>query len=294
MKGELAGVSRIKSNGSSFDVYSSSKVGLRPINQRLTPYLDLVTSPPTEAFGIILDLKTRRDATAARPLSYDMFFWYRTAIEVLGLIDTTPDLLDLGPPKLDVQYGFLSFPKLEECSDPDRSDVLLGICHSAGLVFNDMVLYALPYSSGVKPRTATQLQDAISRLRPFWDVYDKESSLHKFRDFLIWACTLGAIAATKMPQMRRFFLGRLAYLSNAITDWEKFHDLLSRFLWYRSVCEEPARAVWDEMQRRTLPPPVKSALTQGGRIMTPPAIEPPAPQREKNLQQRRGIAGIGN
>jgi hypothetical protein len=278
MKGKRSKFGSILANTCSFDVYSASKNDSHPTWNRVVPHWNAVDSPPVESYGVILNLESRRDATNARPVSYDMFYYYRTAAEIVALMDTTADLFDLGPPKLDVHCGFLSFPRLDEIPDPDRADVLLCICRSAALIFDDMVLYPLPYHSGQMPRNATQLQDGISRLRPFWDVYDKEASLHKFKDLLIWACTLGAIAATRMDHMRRFFLGRLAYLSNAIADWENFNDLLSRFLWYKPVCEPPARGVWNELQRRTLPRP---------------DINTPLPLKEKNIQQKRGMAGIG-
>lgn len=165
-----------------------------------------------------------------RSLDEDVFQLFVLGRAVLSRLEDDPfgeHTLDTA--RLDVHHGLLSYPKLSEHSVLDSTTVLLCVCRTAGLIFSDMVLYPMPYSTGISPRLAEQLLEAF--IRPELD----ECWLGSYQGLLIWAAVLGAIAATRLPCLRRFFLKRLAHLPDAQGSWHELHTILTGFLWWEPV-----------------------------------------------------------
>jgi hypothetical protein len=146
----------------------------------------------------------------------------------------------------------------------------------AGLIFSDMVLYPLPYSTGIKPRLAVQLRRVLAeeKLWEFWD----DGAGEGFGGLLVWACVLGAIASGRMGGgVRTWFVGRLlrAVVSVVMKSgangqgqrrvvkgcWdgsrEGLKEVCERWLWWDYVCGPPAFAVWSEVMA------LKTRLEQG-------------------------------
>lgn len=142
----------------------------------------------------------------------------------------------------EVQHGFLSLPRLANPDAATPCAIFTCICRVAGLIFSDMVLYPLPYSTGIKPRLATRLRQVLElpQLKPFW--------ASEFTDLLMWACVLGAIAASRMA-LRGWFLASLLRMPSVRqADWKTFQATMARYLWWDYVCLPPTFLVWKNLQ----------------------------------------------
>lgn len=65
---------------------------------------------------------------------------------------------------------------------------------------------------------------------------------------LLWATTLGAIAATHSHERGWYVEKMIAHLRNlGIDQWSSLNSICSRFLWWKPVCEEPTETLWQEM-----------------------------------------------
>ena len=142
----------------------------------------------------------------------------------------------------EVQHGFLSLPRLTSTGTANHLDILTCICRISGLIFSDMVLYPLPYSTGIKPRLAVRLRQALAlpQLKPYWTSC--------YTDLLTWSCVLGAIAASRMS-LRGWFVASLLRMPSARqADWVGFQAIIARYLWWDYVCVPPTFLVWRNLQ----------------------------------------------
>lgn len=178
-------------------------------------------------------------------ISLDIYESYKEAAAILRAHKDGVMIEKLVWRALILQRNFLSLPPPSCPSTMDAKDVLLHMCCTAGILFNSMVFYPYPYSSGLLPRRATQLRESVVRIQA-------NDCTQQYEDIIIWACVLGAIAATFIPEMRDYFIGQLLTWRKARVGWPQFHDLLSSILWYEPVCGPPSFSVWESMQAALL------------------------------------------
>lgn len=123
--------------------------------------------------------------------------------------------------------------------DGDKS--VLHACRLATLIFSDMAIFPLPPTQAIKHRLAARLRYTLQAcsIACNWD-------LHAY--VLLWATTLGAIAATYTCD-RGWYVERMVehveYLG--IEHWPNLSSVCSRFLWWKPVCGEPTEKLWAEM-----------------------------------------------
>lgn len=154
---------------------------------------------------------------------------------------TAPDLVDLVTARFAAQHRLLSQlpPPQSNFLDGDKS--VLHACRLATLIFSDMVIFPLPPTQGVKHRLAPLLRHTLQAcsIACSWD-------LHAY--VLLWATTLGAIAATYTPDRGWYVKQMLEHVENlGIDHWSTLDSLCSKFLWWKPVCGEPAENLWAEM-----------------------------------------------
>ena len=215
----------------SHDLYRSTILDSHPDWERPIASHIPEIEPPKKSLRVLLGL------------NIEMYRFYCHAAHFTSLMEQNLSFEEPRVARYDIHYGFLSFPKLDEIPNPQYHDIMLCICRTAGLLFNDMVLYPLPYCSGRKILLASQLRDALHALTG-----DHCPRIDRFNDLLLWASVLGAIAATLLRPQRKFFLENLRSLSQPRWDWPTFKSILSSFLWYGPVCDPPAQKVWEDLQ----------------------------------------------
>lgn len=142
----------------------------------------------------------------------------------------------------ETQHGLLSLKRLSETNYLTERDVLFEVCRLSGLIYNDLVLYPLPYSTGVKPRLAQQLYQVLQDPR-MGDLWDSD-----FHELLIWVCFMGEIAARKTKDHGWFVRTLLKITRIKNLDKEGFTDLMQSFLWWDYVCLPPALELWEHLQ----------------------------------------------
>ncbi|KAJ9608933.1 hypothetical protein H2200_006704 [Cladophialophora chaetospira] len=153
---------------------------------------------------------------------------------------TAPELVDLMEVRNCTQHRLLSqLPNPLDLSNPECC-----VHHAirlATLIFSEMVIFPLPPPQGVKPRLALMLRQTLEacHLLRCWELHNQ---------VLLWGLTLGAIAANFTAQ-RTWYIDQLLQETSLmqIEDWFALEATCSRFLWWKPICSEPLRWVWDEM-----------------------------------------------
>ncbi|OCT45944.1 hypothetical protein CLCR_00372 [Cladophialophora carrionii] len=159
-------------------------------------------------------------------------------------------------------------------------------CRLGMLIFSDMVLFPMPSCTRIKPRLAAELRRVFETL----ESQGNPEVMHEARcacsspriaDLILWALTLGGIAAS-FTDDRSWFEGRLRRrlrlrerervregggnsdvdsdagaepeieawpLPPPSSSWPAFKDCVSTFLWWDPVVDEPARDLWEAAMR---------------------------------------------
>jgi hypothetical protein len=116
------------------------------------------------------------------------------------------------------------------------------ICRFAALIFGVGVMFPIPAQNTPLKSLAQQIQSLL--LQPsastMW-------SAPANRIPLIWALTLGGIAATDTPE-RPFFVSALGETArrSGLTSWANLRRALEMMLWYDVACNEAAELLWLE------------------------------------------------
>ena len=186
---------------------------------------------------------TRTSLIVVRKLDQRMYEIYQQGCNVVQILrDKSSSGIPDNSLRYAVQHDLLSFPKMTDLCTFTSSELLVCLCRTAGLIFSDMVLYPTPYSTGVKPRLAQQL-DEIMRGPEIRNLPDLDTYEH----LLVWACVLGAIASTFLPAYRQSFLDRLRSLLSGQDSVEDLTEILEGFMWYAPVCDPPMLLVWKDL-----------------------------------------------
>ena len=233
------------------DLYFASKYACRPNFAWRHPIVSLVIDGKHVLDSTAIDMNSDIGAgfrylrhTPGGPQLLDVIDAYS---EVTVALDhhvrggpTAPELVDLMEVRNSTQHRLLSqIPNPLDLSDP-------GLCvhHAvrlATLIFSEMVILPLPPTQGVKPRLALMLQQTLEacHLLRCWELHNQ---------VLLWALTLGAIAASYTAQ-RSWYIDQLLQETSLmqIEDWFALEATCCRFLWWKPICSEPLRWVWNEM-----------------------------------------------
>ncbi len=234
------------------DLYFSTKYVRRPVFSLLRSPQSLVMSGKHQLDSVAIELDSElgsgfryfRATLAGRKLLEILDSW----VEVTTALDhyarkgpTAPELVDLIEARGASQHRLLSqMPDPLEFTDPDSC--VHQAARLATLIFGDMAIFPLPPTQSVKPRLAAMLMEVLQtcdRSR-CWDLHAQ---------VLVWALTLGAIAASFTPT-RIWYVDRLKQRTSdmQITDWTALESICSRHLWWKPVCSKPAEKLWLEIR----------------------------------------------
>jgi hypothetical protein len=154
-------------------------------------------------------------------------------------IEGKPSLEDLLDARNKTQHGLCSLSPSSSV-DNDHFMAFYEVFRLAGLLYADMVILPLPYSSGVKPRLSYQLRQALESptLATYW-------RSGKYETMLMWAALIGAIA-TSLTKDRPWYLEKLrsAIVAKEL-DWVRFRERMKTCLWWDAVFMAPAAKIWD-------------------------------------------------
>ncbi|KIX97019.1 uncharacterized protein Z520_07133 [Fonsecaea multimorphosa CBS 102226] len=233
------------------DLYFASKYACRPNFPWNRPIRSLVSTGKHILDPVAIDLDSKLGAgfryLRQSPAGQQLLEVLDAYSEVTVALDhhvrggpTAPELAELSEARNCAQHRLLSqMPCPLDLSSPElcvHHAVRLG-----ALIFSEMVIFPLPPPQGVKPRLALMLQQTLEAcdLLGCWDLHGQ---------VLLWSLTLGTIASSFTPQ-RAWYIEQLLQqiLLLQIQDSSILALICSRFLWWKPVCNEPLRWLWDEI-----------------------------------------------
>jgi hypothetical protein len=123
--------------------------------------------------------------------------------------------------------------------------LLADCCRLAGLIYCELVLFPSLSQSGAMARLASELWTTLETLE-FW--LPGEDRIVPVSHALLWVTVLGAMAEST-TRSRDWFIRRLSILLSfdpRLCDWHFCNAVLSKFLWWRPICDRPGRNLWNE------------------------------------------------
>lgn len=166
---------------------------------------------------------------------------------------TAPDFVDLVEARTASQHSLLSqLPDIVENESPEFC--VLQATRLATLIYGDMVVIPLPPTQRVKARLSSMLFDILQACEELccWDLHGQ---------VLLWALTLGAIAASYMPA-RDLYVQQLRNHASAlqVKDWPALENICLKHLWWKPVCSPAGQKLWCDVY-----PPDKISSVVGER-----------------------------
>jgi hypothetical protein len=150
-----------------------------------------------------------------------------------------PEMSDIILQRNAVQNKLLWMKPLKE-DPPDCLDTLDNIIRINANIFSDMVLFPLSPATGIKPRLAAELRRCLKS--PVLDIedYGPPSSI------FLWVLTLGGIAAS-FTRHRGWYVEKIAeHYGHLLCDLPTMVERMFAFLWWKDVCDEPAKLLWTQ------------------------------------------------
>ncbi|KAM0091583.1 hypothetical protein ACP6JD_005087 [Aspergillus fumigatus] len=168
-------------------------------------------------------------------------------IDHIKVSHPNPDLSLLCDQRNLVQYHLLNLPSarhLPTWFPTPHHQTIYETCRLAALIYAVGVTFPLPFQCSPLPRLANLLQETLQQTpdaTPLWTHPNAQIAL-------LWALTLGGIAAENRPE-RAWFVHTLAQAasSNGIYFWPKLKSVLEFMLWYDAACDEAGYSLWLEV-----------------------------------------------
>jgi hypothetical protein len=156
-----------------------------------------------------------------------------------------PDTCRISNMRNYVQHQLLSLPPAGKMGVEFRkSHPVYEMCRLAGLIFSIGVIFPLPNQTAPFRKLVSLLQAEIEYLNVM------ESIQASITGVVIWALTLGSIAAASRSSEKTWFtavLGRLLTTSSEISTWRDFKQVLQRMVWLDRACDSAGQKLWDEV-----------------------------------------------
>jgi len=161
------------------------------------------------------------------------------------------NLVDIVDAANEAQHKLLSV-KPALTIEGSEMDYLREISRWTALIYNDMVIFPLPATTQTKPRLSSALRLAIENYETINRKYLGTSGgvikALDHSDLILWASMLGAMAAELTPNRTWYIqkLGQYLFQSPYRHTWSDFRNLMSTFLWWDYIHEEPGQRLWWE------------------------------------------------
>ncbi|GFF36945.1 hypothetical protein IFM58399_04723 [Aspergillus lentulus] len=168
-------------------------------------------------------------------------------IEHIKVSHPNPDLSLLCDQRNLVQYQLLNLPSARSLTSwfpHPHHQTIYEACRLAALIYAVGVTFPLPSQCSPLPRLATLLQETLQQTAaatPLWTHPQAQVAL-------LWALTLGGIAAENRPE-RAWFVQTLAQAAanNRIYSWPELKSVLEFMLWYDTACDRAGYTLWLEV-----------------------------------------------
>lgn len=161
------------------------------------------------------------------------------------------NLIDIADAANEAQHKLLSV-KPALMIEESEMDCLREICRWTALIYNDMVIFPLPATTETKPRLSNALRLVIENYETLNSKYlgTSEGVIKAIdhSELILWASMLGAMAA-ELTVNRTWYIQKLGqYLSQSPCrhTWSDFRKLMSSFLWWDYIHDDPGQRLWWE------------------------------------------------
>jgi hypothetical protein len=148
-----------------------------------------------------------------------------------------------------IQHHVISLPTAAEIKGICISKVkgVYEVCRIAALIFSMGVIFPLQKLCTTYGPLVKQLKLQLLELKDTTTIYQPD-----ILDLVIWATTLGAIAAERTPE-RSWFVHSLTHLTAParLSRWNDLEERLVRVLWLRNACKDAGYRLWLEVDDAT-------------------------------------------
>lgn len=155
-----------------------------------------------------------------------------------------PDMCRISNQRNLVQHQLLSLPPAAQFDQNFRQSYpIYETCRLAGLIFGVGVIFPLPAQTVPFQTLVRQLQAELqeSNLESSWRSRDAVG-------VLIWALTMGGIAAIGLPE-RIWFIATLGSVTarSGLSRWGDLKQVFELMPWLDSACDSAGQQLWDEV-----------------------------------------------
>jgi hypothetical protein len=170
-------------------------------------------------------------------------------IEHITMPHPNPDLSLLCDQRNLVQYHLLTLPSARSLTTwfpHPHHQTIYESCRLAALIYAVGVTFPLPSQCSPLPRLAHLLQETLQETPDATSLWTHPQA----QVALLWALTLGGIAAENRPE-RAWFVQTLsqAAVNNGIYSWSELKSVLEFMLWYDTACDRAGYSLWLEVAR---------------------------------------------
>jgi hypothetical protein len=123
-------------------------------------------------------------------------------------------------------------------------ELLIECCCWAALIYGELILCPSSQENHLLLGLLHELQSNLEII-DFW--LSGEENLGLWFGLLLWATSLGAIAAGTISSGENWFVQRLAsslYCCPELQDWREFLGVVTKFLWWKPFCNSICKVIW--------------------------------------------------
>jgi len=129
---------------------------------------------------------------------------------------------------------------------PESGDEVSDICRLSLHIFFEVVLFTAVGVYAAKPRLATELRVALTRIQ-------KRRNTNQYSELILWAVFMGAVAAEDDFNLRDWYLVRFDQIViQQDLGWLALKRQLTEYLWWDFTFEERTRDIWRDACDKTI------------------------------------------
>ena len=201
-----------------------------------------------------------------------------------------PDTQEMCDQRNLIQHHLMSLPPVDGASAADR---FYEVCRVSAILYSIGVIFPLPAATAPFPPLVQTLRSNLGD-RPL-ETHGPSAAATRV---VLWALTIGGIAATGTPEREWFVRGLHETTRSAGVDaWRALRESLQTLLWLESACDAAGETLWQEVQELRQPAPARRACparqTYGTRLddVQAPRRRTPAclPCRSRGVRCNRGM-----
>ncbi|OAP64808.1 hypothetical protein AYL99_00780 [Fonsecaea erecta] len=242
------------------DMMVSSRLGVQPSFPWLLPGPSILNKPgyQPDHNAVMMSMVIGTGFGQLDPIDVDLANALRAAAEVTVALDhyqqrrpKAPSLADIVFAANEAHHKLASFrPRVT--LDPHKTEYLWDLCRVAGLIYSDLVLFPMPYTTDVRARLAGELRLYVEHFEVFQTEevisLDQDTKTEDYTCLVLWALTLGGLAALNTPHKQYFVRKMQEYVFRwpYATEWDAYTSLMATYLWWDCIFIQPVAKLWTE------------------------------------------------